>query len=124
MSNDIRRSARAGVILPLLLLVGCSSNEPSCPAPGRVHAMDKQSLSDARIGFKTRLIRRTSDGQPVPTPPDGMFQIAQYYSGPWKLAAYLTPDPNDGKKHPAIVWITSDCNSIGAIWEEPRPGED
>ena len=30
------------------------------------------------------------------------------------LAAYLTPNPGDGQKHPAIVWITGgDCHSIG-----------
>src|SRR5262249_59431771 len=30
-----------------------------------------------------------------------------------KLAAYLSPDPKDGKKLPAIVWITGgDCNTI------------
>ena len=42
-----------------------------------------------------------------------------------KLAAYLTPDPGDGKKHPAIVWITGgDCNSIGELWEEaPRDND-
>ena len=37
------------------------------------------------------------------------------------LAAYLSPDPGDGRKHPAIIWITGgDCNSIGDVWT-PAP---
>jgi dipeptidyl aminopeptidase/acylaminoacyl peptidase len=33
------------------------------------------------------------------------------------LPAYVTTDPGDGKKHPAIVWITGgDNNSIGDVW--------
>ena len=31
-------------------------------------------------------------------------------------AAYLTPDPKDGAKHPAIVWITGgDYSTIGDV---------
>ena len=38
----------------------------------------------------------------------------QYDSPVGKLAAYLSPDPNDGKRHPAIIWITGgDRNTIG-----------
>ncbi|MCC6463857.1 MAG: prolyl oligopeptidase family serine peptidase [Planctomycetes bacterium] len=34
----------------------------------------------------------------------------------------MTPDPKDGKKHPAILWITGgDCNSIGDIWTDEDP---
>lgn len=37
------------------------------------------------------------------------------------LPAYVTPDPKDGKRRPAIVWITGgDCNSIGDVWS-PAP---
>jgi pimeloyl-ACP methyl ester carboxylesterase len=40
------------------------------------------------------------------------------------LSAYLTPDPGDGGKHPAIIWVTGgDSNSIGELWE-PAPREN
>ena len=41
------------------------------------------------------------------------------------LKAYLTPDPGDGKKHPAIIWITGgDCNTIGDVWSDsPRDND-
>ena len=44
------------------------------------------SLVEARKGFRTKLARRQADKAP---------------SGP--SSAYVTPDPRDGKKHPAIV---------------------
>ena len=42
------------------------------------------------------------------------------------MAAYLTSDPKDGKKHPAIIWITGgDCNTIDAgCWNEGPPAND
>jgi Fe-S cluster assembly iron-binding protein IscA/dienelactone hydrolase len=79
------------------------------------------SLVEARRGFKTTLVRRESGGEPAPVPPPNVFRLVKYDAPPGKLTAYLSPDPKDGKKHPAIVWITGgDCNSIGPVWAE-RP---
>jgi hypothetical protein len=77
------------------------------------------SLAQARSGFKTKLIRRESTGVPVPQPPPDLFQIVRYDSPVGKLAALLSPDPKDGKKYSAIIWITGgDCNTIDeGIWK-------
>src|SRR6185369_14722681 len=41
------------------------------------------------------------------------------------LPAYLTADPRDGRKHPAIVWITGgDCNTIDDGIFKPAPASD
>jgi dienelactone hydrolase len=84
------------------------------------------SLIEARRGFKTKLVRRQSNQQPAPEPPPGLFRMVRYDSPAGKLAAYLTPDPNDGQKHPAIIWITGgDCNSIDeGCWNEGPPSND
>jgi Fe-S cluster assembly iron-binding protein IscA/alpha/beta superfamily hydrolase len=83
------------------------------------------SLAEARRGFKTTLARRESGGEPPPEPPANLFRLVRYDAPPGKLAAYLTLDPKDGKKHPAIVWITGgDCNSIGPCWREGDSGND
>ncbi len=72
-----------------------------------------RTLIEARKGFQTKLARKVSDKDPAPKPPAELFQLIQYEAPKGKSAAYLTPDPKDGKKHPAIVWITGgDCNSI------------
>ncbi len=83
------------------------------------------SLVDARRGFKTRLIRKESSREPVPAPPPHLFLQVSYDSAVGPLSAYLSPDPRDGKKHPAIVWITGgDCNSIGDVWSVAPPQDD
>ena len=82
-----------------------------------VEATAASTLADARSGFTTRIVTTGEREPPAPTPPAGMFKLIRYNSPVGKLAAYVTPDPGDGAKHPAIVWITGgDCNSIGDIW--------
>jgi hypothetical protein len=83
-------------------------------------------LTEARQGFRTSLPGGAVAGAPAPQPPPQLFQVVRYDSPVGKLTAYLTPDPRDGKKRPAIVWITGgDCNSIGeGRWREGPPAND
>lgn len=121
-------------LLSLLALVGCERrNKPEAdppqnqagappggaPAPGG-------SLVEARRGFKTKPVPQRAAKEPIPQPPAKLFRAVQYDSPAGKLGAYLTPDPKDGKKHPAIVWITGgDCNSIDSgCWKKGPPGND
>ncbi len=59
--------------------------------------------------------------EPFENAPPALFRTITYPAPPGNLAAYLSPDPGDGSKHPAIIWITGgDCNSIGDVWS-PAP---
>jgi dienelactone hydrolase len=70
-------------------------------------------LPEARRGFQTRLARQEAGHQPVPVPPAHLFRVVHFDAPVGRLAAYLSPAPLDGKKHPAIIWITGgDCNTI------------
>lgn len=123
-------------ILAIVLVIGC--NRPSAPAPqvhspnrasnqsGNAQASNSVSLAEARKGFQTKLFLRKSPRSPVPNPPANLFRLVRYQSPAGKLAAYLTPDRADGKKHPAIIWITGgDCNSIDeGSWTEGPPNND
>jgi acetyl esterase/lipase len=82
-------------------------------------------FASARKDFKTAVQLPSSAPQAPPTPPAGVFRLVDYPAAPGPLPAYLTPDPKDGKKHPAIIWITGgDCNSIGEMWRpEPRDND-
>jgi dienelactone hydrolase len=106
----------------LLLLVGCgpraANTRPAALSDGHT------SLADARRGFQTKLTRKESAPVPVPEPPPELFRVVRYDSPAGKLAALLSRDPGDGRKHPAIVWITSgDCNTIDdGIWR-PLPAD-
>jgi dipeptidyl aminopeptidase/acylaminoacyl peptidase len=84
-----------------------------------------ETLLDARKEFKTVLIRQEGGKQPVPTAPASLFRTIRYDAAGGKYVAYLSPDPKDGKKHPAIIWITGgDCNSIDEVWNgAPRSND-
>lgn len=117
-------------ILGILVLAGCGRNEGQPPGQSSPASVGNQpdravSLTQARQGFKTKLTGRESAKVAVPRPPARIFRTVRYDSPAGKLAAYLTPDPKDGKKHPAIIWITGgDCNTIGEVWEEAPAAND
>jgi dipeptidyl aminopeptidase/acylaminoacyl peptidase len=105
----------AWALVLLLALPGCSFRKPLTAR--------SQTLADARKGFTTRPTGQRS-GVPVEPPPPNTVRYVTYRSPAGELAAYLSPEPHDGKRHPAIVWITGgDCNSIGDVWT-PEPGND
>ncbi|OAI49374.1 peptidase [Planctomycetaceae bacterium SCGC AG-212-F19] len=110
----------------LLMVVVAGCNRPDAPPQGSAPGGKGASLVDARKGFQTKIVRRDSDKDPAPQPPRKLFQLVRYDSPAGNLAAYLTPDPGDGKEHPAIIWITGgDCNSIDAgCWKEGPPSND
>jgi acetyl esterase/lipase len=111
-------------LLALVALCGCNrqgQKSSGSPTPGR--QSDGGSLVDARKGFKTKVTRVDKGHGPAPAPPPNLFQLIRFDAPVGKLAAYLSPDPGDGKKHPAIIWITGgDCNSIDdGCWNEGPP---
>ncbi|MCW3052456.1 MAG: Alpha/beta hydrolase family protein [Chthonomonadales bacterium] len=79
------------------------------------------SLKDARHGFHTQLVPQKGPKQSLDKAPTALFRTIKYPSPAGELAAYLSPDPRDGAKHPSMLWITGgDCNSIGDVWS-PAP---
>lgn len=103
------------MVLFSLFLAGCGNNL----------TQEKMSLTQARTGFKTRVFPRTGRRDSVDVPPAGVFDLVKYKSPGGPMPAYLTPNPGDGKRHPAIVWITGgDCNSIGDVWSPQSQDND
>lgn len=129
------------LVLMCVLAVGCDTaqNPPSSPSttssknassppntsspsnesssPDTSSSTPQQTLREARKGFVTNIIS-TGESYGAPDAPTGKeFELIHYQSPVGPLAAYVTTDPEDGKKHPAIVWITGgDNNSIGDVW--------
>lgn len=91
-----------------LSLAGCGASEPD-------HSGSR--LLAARQAFTTK-ITRTEPASGRPDDPSGSdFDLIRFDAPVGKLAAYLTKDPGDGKRHPAIVWITGgETQSIGDVW--------
>lgn len=108
---------------------------PSAPGVAPTHtpardsvsvALDeKRTLNEARAGFRSRPIPRIHPRTPLDVPPPGVFSLVKYPAAVGELSAYLTPDPGDGRKRPAIVWITGgDCNTLGDVWSPADPSND
>ena len=118
------------VILVLFALSGCGESSPpgpsagaNAPGPAPVSAAaPARTLSEARKVFKSKITKQLRSGEEVEEPPKEIFTVVKYPSPAGELAAYLSAAPVDGKKRPAIVWITGgDCNTIGNVWDEPDP---
>ena len=111
----MRRLSAPLLLLAALTSLGCGE---AWPPPGA-------KLAEERGKFQTSLVRKERAGYPVEQPPPDVFQIVQYPSPAGQLAAYLTPDPADGQKHPAIIWMVGGFdNSIGDMWSPATPDND
>ena len=102
-----------------MAIVGCSNDAP------KVEGAKTTTLTEARAGYVTKIIN-TGERVPAADVPDGKtFALVKYESVAGEMNAYVTPDPSDGKKRPAIVWITGgDCNSIGDVWTPAQRSND
>ncbi len=116
--QDRPQIALLAAFLPALFLPGCVTKHASA---GR----GTQSLAAARAGFVTHLTRQTKTPDLVPQPPAG-FERVSYQAPLGAFPAYVATVPNDGTKHPAIVWVAGGFdNSIGDTpWAEATPDND
>lgn len=116
MSHANRISTYCSLIL-LFFASGCSLQ--------KTHFDKSMSLVEARRGFKTIILPKGDVREPVEQAPPGIFKTIKYSAPGGELPAYISPDPGDGKKHPAIIWITGgDCNSIGDVWSPASRSND
>ena len=83
-------------------------------------------ILEARQGFTTKLLREERIGEAPEEPPtSSKLKLVQYPAPLGQNADYLSADPDDGKKHPAIIWLVGGfSNSIGAIAWTPGPASN
>lgn len=80
-------------------------------------AQEQSAFAQARAAQRTTIQYESSMRGPLPTPPRGVFEIVRYSSPVGELGAYLTPDPGDGARRPAIIWLTGgESNTVGDVW--------
>ncbi len=105
--------------------LGCDRQAPRTSVAQPGGAIQKQSLADARKGVSSQARPANRPKEAAPKPPAEVFELVRYDSPVGKLAAYLTPRSADGKKRPALIWITGgDCNSIGECWADEPANND
>ena len=110
--------------LLIFALAGCTPQPPVTKSTSIAKSSGPSPLVEARRGFKSKLVSREPGHAAVEKPPENIFRQIQYKSANLELDAYVSPDPGDGRKHPAIVWIHGGlCNVIGDCWS-PMPEEN
>ena len=107
------------VFFAIIQMAGCSAQV------AKVEPVKLDTLTTARHGFKTNLLAQERSDNPVRKAPSNVFKMVKYTAASGDLAAYVTPKPSDGKKHPAIIWIVGgDSNSIDDVWSSAQRSND
>lgn len=83
------------------------------------------SLAQARAALRTS-VAVAPNRSPLPQPPAELYLRSDYVNPLGDtLPAFITPDPRDGKKHPAIVWLTGgDSSTLDDFWTEGPEDND
>ena len=83
-------------------------------------------LFDDRAGHRPAWRESSFEAAGPADEPDGTtFALIRYRSPAGELAAYLTPDPNDGRRHPAVVWAHGGFGGIdGSFWAAASKRDD
>jgi len=81
-------------------------------------ALASQTMAEARKNYITSIIDDVHERDALPTPPENLFIRSDYLTDDGlRLASFISPDPRDNMKHPAIIWLTGgDSNSLGDFW--------
>jgi dienelactone hydrolase len=102
----------------LAVLPGCGVALTPAPLP----EPKSEDYAQARKSFKTKLAvhRPAPQSWGKPRRPPGAVSIT-YRSGDLQLRAYVTPDPGDGKRRPAVLFLHGGFAFGAEDWEMPRP---
>lgn len=112
-----KKTILASFVLPLLL--------HSCYS---IKVEENVDLAEARSDFQTKIIDTSFEGNGEPmSPPEDIFLLIHYPAKDGNMAAYLSPDPGDNEKHPAVIWLCGGYGGIGNddfFWTDHDPGND
>jgi len=101
--------------------------EPELPAwqwhgrPGS-DAVREVTLLEARADAQLDTERWHSNLRAVP-PPGSTFRTVRYPAPPGRLKGFLTADPGDGVRHPAVLWVETGMGGPVGVWKR-EPGEE
>ncbi|MGP4118361.1 alpha/beta hydrolase family protein [Psychrobacter aquimaris] len=99
-----------------LIIMGISVN---------ISAFATPALASLRSHYETTINVEPTVKTPLPTPPTKLFKTVHYDSDGMSLAAFVTPDPQDQKKYPAIVWLTGgESNTLADFWRKGSKQND
>lgn len=76
------------------------------PETGHRVFVTQKSLRESRNDFTTKIVAESfTDSGRIIAPPENVFVLTKYPTKLGDMSTYVTPDPRDGKRHPAVIWI-------------------
>lgn len=104
------RISKLSLLAAVLFSVSaCGDDTPeviAIPDTGHQVTVSKNSLREARSEFSTHIIQTSfTDSGNIETPPNDIYKLIHYPTKLGDMAAYVTPAPKDGKRHPAVIWV-------------------
>lgn len=118
-------------ILALLFSVGLLSCESqpteksSVATDPIIEAPYKSELAATRKQFKTKLLVHNQQKEKPATPPKDLFSVLSFPTEIGNMDAYVSKIPDDGKLHPAIIWLTGGFgNGLDEVWVPQQPDYD
>jgi dipeptidyl aminopeptidase/acylaminoacyl peptidase len=83
-----------------------------------------ETLRQARAGHgPDTVVTLRQKTKPQRPPASSDLRLVTYPAAPGEMFGYLTKDPGDGKKHPAIIWVSGGDTAIGDFWS-PQPKDN
>jgi dipeptidyl aminopeptidase/acylaminoacyl peptidase len=128
--NSIRSILLTIILFPAILLScksrpGATAAESKENAKEETHKVYKSLLTEARSKYKTKLVRFNQIKEKPETPPGNLFSIVTFPTGIGNMGAYLGKVPDDGKLHPAMIWLTGGFgNTMDNVWKEADAEDD
>lgn len=116
-------------VLAVLFSIGLYSCGPQPASHTTAEAVPeptpyKSSLAAARKQFKTKLLVFNQQKEKPAKPPKDLFSLVSFPTSIGNMDAYVGTIPDDGKLHPAIIWLTGGFgNGLDNVWE-PQDAED
>lgn len=111
-----------------LLAASAYSESIDIPEGNAQIIVSQQPLRQVREHFVTQIVRKSLDETAEPeAPPKGVFSLVHYPTQLGKMAAYVTPDPKDGQRHPAVIWVHGGYGGISEsdyFWVPQPRGND
>jgi hypothetical protein len=127
----MRPSTLLTIFAAISVIIGCdatTNQSNSLSRPKVSPSSDGRSdadLAEARRGFVTQLRSRGPAPQPFEdaVPPSGINEV-HYASGDLQLKAWLSANPGDSKKRPAVVYLHGGWSFSPIDWEDAAPFVD
>jgi dipeptidyl aminopeptidase/acylaminoacyl peptidase len=115
--KDLLRISTITLCLFLWTRVSCADSAKDSNSGNQ-----QTELAAARAKFRSKIVADTlAQSGPASLSPPPIFQTIHYNAPVGPCVAYITPNPSDGKKHPAVLWAHGGYGGIDSYFWTDQP---